>query len=145
MNFLDTLQISSSGLSAQRLRMNLVSSNLANVNTTRTEEGGPYKRKDAVFAAVPNPDNFKDMLHARLKGTISEVSVNEIVADSRPPIRKYMPEHPDSDKTGYVSMPNINVVEEMVNMISASRSYEANATAIKTTKTMVQSALDIGR
>ncbi|NNF99208.1 MAG: flagellar basal body rod protein FlgC [Desulfobacteraceae bacterium] len=145
MNFLDSLRISASGLSAQRLRMNLISGNLANVNTTRTETGGPYQRKDAVFAADAGQKSFKDTLKSTLDPTMTEVSVKEIVNDQRPPIQKFMPGHPDADQDGYVAMPNINVVEEMVNMLSASRSYEANVTAIKTTKNMVRNALEIGR
>ena len=140
MNFLDALNTSATGLNAQRLRMNLISSNMANINTTRTENGGPFKRKDAVFEAV-DANHFSHNLEAAL----TEVQVKEIVDDSRPPILKYDPGHPDADKNGYVAMPNINIIEEMVNMISASRSYEANVSAIKTTKDMAKAALDIGK
>lgn len=145
MNFIDSLSTSASGLSAQRLRMNLISNNLANINTTRTEEGGPYQRKDAVFAAQPMDSQFGEVLRQRLSPGLTEVSVSSIHNDNRPPILKYDPEHPDADERGYVGMPNINVVEEMVNMISASRSYEANVTAIGSTKEMVNQALEIGR
>jgi flagellar basal-body rod protein FlgC len=140
MDFLDALNTSAAGLNAQRLRMNLISSNMANINTTRTEDGGPYKRKDAVFEAVK-----KNRFSHSLETALSEVRVKEIVDDSRPPILKYEPGHPDADKNGYVAMPNINIIEEMVNMISASRSYEANVSAIKTSKDMVKAALDIGK
>ena len=140
MNFLNMLGTSAGGLNAQRLRMNLISSNIANINTTRTEDGGPYKRKDAVFEAVQK-ENFGQTLDRQL----ADVRVKEIVEDKRPDIIKYDPGHPDADKDGYVAMPNINIVEEMVNMISASRSYEANVSAIKTTKDMVSSALEIGK
>lgn len=145
MNFLDALNISSSGLSAQRLRMNLISSNLANINTTRTDAGGPYKRKDAVFAANSQTTEFGRALQDRLQAGLNEVEVTAIVDDNRPPLLKYDPQHPDADEKGYVAMPNINVVEEMVNMISASRSYEANVTAVKSTKEMISEAIDIGR
>ena len=145
MDFFDALHISSSGLAAQRLRMNLISSNLANVNTTKTEEGGPYKRKDAVFAATPVADTFQNELSSQFNDKISEVSVVNVIDDPRPFKLKYDPEHPDADEKGYVELPNINAIEEMVNMISATRSYEANVAAINATKKMALKALDIGR
>jgi flagellar basal-body rod protein FlgC len=145
MNFIDTLNASASGLSAQRLRMNLISSNLAHVNTTRTAEGGPYRRKDAVFSAVSQASGFAQTLRESMENGIKEVQVTEIREDYRPPLLKYDPQHPDADSKGYVALPNINVLEEMVNMLSASRSYEANVTAIKTTKDLANEALEIGR
>lgn len=144
MSLLDALKTSASGLSAQRLRMNLISNNLANINSTRTAQGGPYKRKDAVFEANPQPD-FNETLSRQLDSAQVEVQVTEIREDNRPPVLKYDPGHPDADADGYVALPNINVVEEMVNMISASRSYEANVTAIQSTKAMAADAIDIGR
>lgn len=144
MNFLDSLAISASGLSAQRLRMNLISSNMANVNTTRTETGEPYKRKDVIFEAVQE-GGFQDVLDERLGQAGAGVNVASIIEDERPFVEKYDPEHPDADENGYIRLPNVNIVEEMVNMISASRSFEANATAIGTTKEMAGIALDIGR
>lgn len=145
MSFLDALRISSSGLTAQRLRMNLISGNLANVDTTRTSQGGPYKRKDAVFAAHTDRQSFGNILKSQMNGKSSEVSVVGIIDDPGPPQLKYDPQHPDADKNGYVAMPNINLIEEMVNMISATRSYEANVTAMKATKNMALKALEIGR
>jgi flagellar basal-body rod protein FlgC len=145
MSFFDAIGISASGLSAQRLRMNLISSNLANVNTTRTQGGGPYRRNDAVFAAVAHPSSFERTLNARLMNPSAEVKVVGISQDSRPPILKYDPTHPDADENGYVAMPNVNVMEEMVNLISATRSYEANVTAVRAAKQMAQKALEIGR
>jgi flagellar basal-body rod protein FlgC len=145
MNFFDALHISSSALSAQRVRMNVISSNLANVNTTRTPEGGPYKRKDLVFAAQPKTSNFQGVLKSQLDGKLSEVKVLGIIADPRPSQLKYDPQHPDANEQGYVAMPNINLVEEMVNMISATRSYEASVAAIKASKNMALKALEIGR
>jgi flagellar basal-body rod protein FlgC len=133
MNFLDALHTSSSGLSAQRLRMNLISRNLANANTTRTAQGGPYRRQEAVFATRQGDDSF----HSQLKA--------QIVEDSRPPVLKYEPQHPDADAQGYVRLPNINMIEEMVNMMSASRSYEANVNAVRATRDMANKALEIGR
>ena len=144
MDFFDAIRASSSGLSAQRLRMNLISGNLANINTTRTAEGGPYKRKEAVFAARPLEESFKKILADRQKQHLSMVKVDRVVEDSNPPVMKYDPQHPDADEKGYVALPNINVMEEMVNMISATRSYEANVTALKAAREMAARALDIG-
>lgn len=143
MNFFDSLAISASGLSAQRLRMNLIASNMAHVNTTRTENGEPYKRKDVVFEAV-QPENFEDVLDGRLSEG-GGVNVAQIIEDDKPFVEKYDPGHPDADENGYVRLPNVNIVEEMVNMISASRSFEANATAIRATKDMANVALEIGK
>ena len=145
MNFIDALHTSASGLTAQRLRMNVVSSNLANSNTTRTAEGGPYKKKNIVFASQPLRTDFQNMVQSHLKGKLTEVKVVGIVDDPRPPILKYDPQHPDADKNGNVNMPNINLIEEMVNMMSATRSYEANATAVNATKKMAMKALEIGK
>ncbi len=145
MDFFDALHISSSGLTAQRLRMNLIAANLANMNTTRTKAGGPYRRKDPVFAAQAPAASFREMLGVRQRELLKEVAVVGIVEDSRPPIKKHDPTHPDADENGYVSMPNINLMEEMVNMISATRSYEANVTAIQSAKAMALKALEIGQ
>lgn len=143
MNFLDSLAISSTGLSAQRLRMNLISINMANVNTTRTENGEPYRRKDAVFEAVQG-GAFKDVLDARMDAADGGVKVAAIIEDNKPFIEKFDPGHPDADENGYIRLPNVNIVEEMVNMISASRSFEANAKAVSATKDMASAALRIG-
>jgi len=145
MNFFDSLRISSSGLSSQRLRMNLISSNLANVNTTRTPEGGPFQRKEIVVEEEPLDSEFSRMLQAGAKGRVSQVRIVGISEDRRPPVIKFEPSHPDADEKGYVSFPNINVIEEMVNMMTAARSYEANVTAITTAKSMASKALEIGR
>jgi len=146
MGFLDALRASASGLSAQRVRMKLIASNLANVNTTRTAEGGPYQRREPIFAAESTPaDSFKDMLKARQEGDVVEVRTVGVVKDGREPVMKYEPDHPDADENGFIAMPNISVTEEMVNLVSASRSYEANIAAVKATKNMVMKALEIGR
>ncbi len=144
MNFFDSLAASSAGLSAQRLRMNLISGNLANVNTTRTHQGGPYQRKEAVFAAQPVDRSFERILANRQKHRLSSVKVTRVVEDRSPAIMKYDPRHPDANEKGYVAMPNISLMEEMVNMISASRSYEANVTAMQIAKDMALKALEIG-
>lgn len=145
MNFLNALNISASGLTAQRLRMNVINSNLANMHTTRTSEGGPYVRKDVVFAAKSAASGFSDVLQDQIKDSLNGVSVVGVINDEKPPLLKYDPDHPDADKKGYVRLPNINLMEEMVNLMSASRSYEANVTAIKATKSMASKALEIGR
>ncbi len=145
MDFFNAMATSASGLSAQRLRMNLISANLANMKTTRTPQGGPYRRREAVFAARPIAASFKEILAARSKNELAGVQVDRIVEDSNPPVMKYDPGHPDADSNGYVALPNINLMEEMVNMISASRSYEANVMALKASKEMALKALEIGK
>ena len=145
MNFFNALRVSSSGLTAQRVRMNLAANNLANINTTKTPEGGPYRRKDVVFASQPLEKSFGDTLNSRMTGKLSEVRVAGIIDDPRPPHEKHDPQHPDADENGYVKTPNIKLMEEMVNMLSATRSYEANVTAIKATKDMALKALEIGK
>ena len=141
MDFFTAFNISASGLSAQRIRMNVISSNLANVNSTNSPGGGPYRRKDVVFSSMQVKNSFKDIL----KDKINEVNVVEIVEDPRPFKTVYDPYHPNADNNGYVYYPNVNVMEEMVNMLSASRSYEANVSVIKATKNMALKALEIGR
>ena len=145
MDFFNAIDTSSSALSAQRLRMNLISGNLANVNTTRTPQGGPYRRKEAIFAAQPLNQSFHSILRDRQRGQLSAVQVARVVEDQNPSVMKYDPQHPDADEKGYVAMPNINLMEEMVNMISATRGYEANVTALKAAKDMALKALEIGR
>jgi flagellar basal-body rod protein FlgC len=125
--------------------MNLISSNLANANATRTPEGGPYKRKDAVFAATPLDRPFDRALDGATAKQVRKVEVSEIVEDQNPPRLQYDPSHPDANPQGYVAMPNVNVVEEMTDMISATRSYEANVTAVQAAKSMALKTLEIGR
>ena len=123
--------------------MNLISSNLANVNSTRTAEGGPYRRKDAVFTATPLPGSFGTALDKAAGARMVEVS--QIKEDQSPPRLQYEPTHPDADPAGYVAYPNVNVVEEMADMISAGRSYEANVTATQAAKSMAMKTLDLLR
>lgn len=145
MDFSTGMRISSSGLTAQRLRMNTIASNIANVNTTKTDEGGPYRRKDVVFEAMPETRNFGEILTSEPQRQLQRVQVTDIHVDRGAPILKYEPNHPDANEEGYVAYPNINLMEEMTNMIQATRSYEANVSAMNATKDMANAALEIGR
>jgi len=143
---MDAMMISATALTAQRTRMNLISSNLANALSTRTPEGGPYKRKDAMFAAMPMEKNsFSSILDKKSQPDVKGVEVMEIMEDHNPPRLQYEPGHPDANAQGYVAYPNVNVVEEMADMISATRSYEANVTAAKASMSMQMKSLEIGR
>ncbi len=124
--------------------MNAISSNLANARTTRTPQGGPYKRRDPVFMATPLSREFDRLMSSELGEQVHSVSVVGIREDNGPPRRVYDPEHPDADGDGYLELPDVNVVEEMVNMLTASRSYEANVSAIQTLKSMAMRALMLG-
>ncbi|MBI2890493.1 MAG: flagellar basal body rod protein FlgC [Nitrospirae bacterium] len=160
MDLFTAMDVSASGLFAQRVRMNVISMNLANAQTTRTVEGGPYRRRDVVMSAVgsgfqarnplfpyiPAPDTFREALKTALGGNeIRKVEVVDIVEDPRDPKLVYDPSHPDANRDGYVLMPNINTMEEMVNLIATTRNYEANLTAINATKTMAQRTLQLGQ
>ena len=144
MDFFTAMTVSSSALTAERTRINLISSNLANANSTRSADGGPYKRKDAVFAATPMTEPFAKMLDRAGRG-LEKVDVTSIVEDSAPPRIQYDPSHPDADPQGYVALPNVNVIEEMADMISATRTYEANVTAAQAAKSMAMKTLELGR
>jgi flagellar basal-body rod protein FlgC len=139
------LQISFSALNAQRVRMNVIASNLANADATRTPEGGPYKRKEVIFAAQPPGQSFAELLHQHSQTGLGAVTVLDIVTDPQGTRLVYDPGHPDANAQGYVNLPNINVMQEMVDMMSASRSYEANVTVINAFKDMALRALQIGR
>jgi flagellar basal-body rod protein FlgC len=143
MGILDILKISASALKAERTRMEITSSNLANIHTTRTDEGGPYKKKEVDFTAsdVSEGQRFGRMLSNRVNG----VKVDEIKESTRGFEKVHDPGHPDADKEGYVTYPNVNLMEEMTDMIAATRAYEANINAINTTKQMFLKALEIGK
>lgn len=136
------MEVAASGLSAQRTRMNTIASNMANAQTTRTEEGGPYRRVDPVFEAVRTE---KMTALTAAEQAVRQVRVSQITQDQRPGMLVYQPGHPDANPDGYVEFPNVNVVEEMVNMITASRAYEAGVSSIEAVKGMAQSALDLGK
>ena len=145
MDFFSSMNVSSSALTAERTRMNLISSNLANANATRTPEGGPYKRKDAVFAATPVESRFARALDNATGREVRQVEVMQIIEDQNPPRMQYDPSHPDANPQGYVAMPNVNVVEEMADMINATRAYEANVTAVQAAKSMALKTLEISK
>ncbi len=148
MSFFNSMNTSASALTAQTLRMDVISENIANINTTRTENGGAYKKKTVLFESAGAVRQFSDYFSDEMKlgeQPSGGVKATKIAVDNSTGNLVYNPEHPDSDENGYVEMPNVNLVEEMVNMISASRSYEANITAMNTTKTMVSKTLEIGR
>lgn len=140
-----TVDTSASGLTAQRLRMDLIADNIANVDTTRTEEGVPYRRKLAIFRERNN--DFSNVMAGKMGNNNDQngVEVAGIREDGSPFKTVYRPNHPDANQDGYVEMPNINITSEMVDMIDASRSYEANVTALNTSKRMALKALEIGR
>lgn len=156
------VDISASGLTAQRTRMNITASNIANAESTRTEEGGPYKRQQVIMSAGQRPQFLSIMQEEQLRLRLTErehldnnqlmllreeyaqgVTVEGIHTDELPPRFEYDPSHPDADENGMVAYPNVNVLTEMVNMIAASRAYEANVTAMDAAKTMMQQGLNI--
>ncbi|NCB50695.1 MAG: flagellar basal body rod protein FlgC [Clostridia bacterium] len=142
MGFLSGMDISASGLTAQRLRMDVISENIANIDTTRTEDGGPYTRKYVVMEA--REERFSDILQNAAESAGGGVRVSEIGEDSSEYKLVYEPDNPDADEDGYVEYPNVDVTQEMVDMISAYRSYEANVTAFSAYKDMAIKTLEIG-
>ena len=140
MNFLVSLEISASGLYVQRKRMDVISSNLANIESTHTDSGGPYRRKMVVMSSRPVQD-FNRILSLQIEG----VQINDIVEDRSPFRRIFNPGHPDADENGYVFKPNVDLIVETTNMLMARRAFEANISAIKSTKQMALKALEIGR
>ncbi len=145
MDFMTALDISASGLTAERTSINIISMNLANVKTTRTEYGTPYRRKSVELAATPVDDSFSKQMQGALDRELRGVRVMNVVQDKRPFKMVYEPGHPDADSEGMVKYPDINVVEEMANMMTAQRGYEANVTSIDTIKGMYNKALEIAR
>ncbi len=139
MDFLSALRVSASGLSAERVRVNLAASNLANAETTRGPDGKPYRRLDPVLESVP----FEQALGGAPE--VSGVRVAEIAKDDGPGRRVYNPSHPDADADGFVTLPNVNPIHEVVNLLSSQKAYDANATAVDTLKTMAARALDIAK
>ena len=144
MSLFTAISISASGMEAQRSRAEIITENLANADTTRTPEGGPYKRKDTVFTTSPVQYSFTDVLSAA-SGQNDGVAVSDVTIDDREPERRYMPGHPDADPQGYVAFPRVNPAEEMVDLLSASRGYQANVAAISAVKDMIARSIDLFR
>lgn len=144
MDFLTALSISASGLSAERTRVNLATSNLANAESTRGPDGKPYRRRDPVLEAVPFDQALAEAGGGGGAPSMG-VRVAEIREDSQPGRKVYSPGHPDADPQGFVTLPNVNPIHEVVNLMTSAKSYEANATAVETLKSMAMRALDIGR
>lgn len=145
MDFETAMRISASGLRAHRAWINVLSANLANINTTRTPEGTPYRRRTLIYESVPQDESFEAALREAMEGELERVEVSAVVPDGRDFRVVYDPNHPDADADGMVRMPNINPVEEMANMLNAARSYEANLAVLNTAKTLALRALELGR
>lgn len=141
------IDVSATGLTAERLRMDIISKNIANANTTRTSSGTPYRRQVPIFKESSTKLSFQQHLDAAKNGIVggSGVEVTAVKEDKSPFKKVYDPGHPDADKDGYVQMPNVDIVAEMINMISSTRAYEANVTSINSAKSMAMKALEIGR
>ena len=145
MGLFSALSVSASGMAAQRTRAEVITENLANAETTRTPEGGPYRRKDVVFESAGAATDFRSALDSAIGGQTAGVQVSEIVTDMRDPERRYIPGHPDADKDGYVSFPRINPAEDMVDLMGASRGFQANVSAMTALKDMIRSSIDLMR
>ena len=145
MSLFSSLSVSASGMSAQRERAEVLTENLSNSDTTRTPEGGPYRRRDVVFQPEQVSSPFSSVFQAHFNDGPKGVSVSDIVVDNSDPERRYMPNHPDADKDGYVAFPKVNPAEDMVDLMGASRSYQANVSAISAVKDMIQKSIDLFR
>ena len=145
MDLLKSMRISASGLRANLKRTEAINSNIANAQTTRTAEGGPYRRKEVVFGSEPARESFGEILEGEIDAQAQAVHATEVISSDKPPILKYNPSHPDANKDGYVAMPDINVMVEMADLLTAQRAYEANLKTLKVTKSMAIKALEIGR
>ena len=144
MSLFSAISIGASGMAAQRARAEVLVENLANAETTRTPEGGPYHRKDVVFASATTVSPFSSVFNAHME-SVGGVTVSDLVTDTSDPERRYLPGHPDADANGYVAFPRINPAEDMVDLMGAARSYQANVSAIAAVKDMIQHSLDLFR
>ncbi len=144
MSFLSSLNISGSGMTAQKMRLDIISENISHISTTRTDKGGPYRRKLVVLESI-NGQSFRDKFNKALYNSNAGVRVTKIIEDDTPFKMVYNPEHPDADEKGYVAMPNVDMLKETVDSMEATRAYEANITAFNAVKSMATKALDIGR
>lgn len=145
MSLLSSLSVSASGMSAERERAEVLVENIANADTTRTAEGGPYRRRDVVFQSDSVSSPFSSVFQSQLDSQAKGVSVSDITVDNSEPEHRYMPGHPDADKNGYVAIPRVNPAEDMVDLLGASRSYQANVSAISAVKDMIQKSIDLFR
>lgn len=146
MKLSEVFSVNGSAMQAQMLRMEVIGANVANVNTTRTPEGGPYRRREVVFETVnQNPEGFAGALGRASEAVGVGVRVSKVIEDSSPFLLRFDPQHPDAAEDGYVRFPNVNVVAEMVNLVEASRSYDANISVIQATKNMIAKTFEIGR
>ncbi|MGB0122234.1 MAG: flagellar basal body rod protein FlgC [Silvibacterium sp.] len=144
MNLFGLMEVSGSALQAERMRAEVVASNMANAETTRTPEGGPYRRQQVVFQSEASDQGvFANHLLSESNGDVGGVKVSAVVSDKTPGLRRYDPQHPDADKDGYVEYPDINPLTEMVDMMSATRAYGLNSSAVQATKGMIDASLDI--
>jgi flagellar basal-body rod protein FlgC len=143
MSLFAVLSVSASGMSAQRTRAELLVQNLANSETTRTPEGGPYRRKDAVFESAPQNSPFSAVFETEMNTGVNGVQVAEVVEDTSDPERRYQPGHPDADRDGYVLYPKVDPAEDMVDLLSAQRGFEGNIAAMTAIKAMIQNSIDL--
>jgi flagellar basal-body rod protein FlgC len=144
MSLFSLLSVSASGMAAQRTRAELLVENLANAETTRTAEGGPYRRKDVVFESTETNSPFSSVFASQMQ-SVGGVAVSDVITDNSDPVQRYLPGHPDANADGYVAFPKINPAEDMVDLMGASRSYEANVSAISAVKDMIHSSIDLLR
>ena len=145
MSLFSLLSVGASGMAAQRERAELLVENMANAETTRTPEGGPYRRKDVVFEAQPVESSFSSVFEALAEPGVTGVRVRETIVDTREPQMRYLPGHPDADADGYVAFPRVNPAEDMVDLMGAARNYGANVAAMTAVKDMIQRSLDLMR
>ena len=145
MSLFSSLSVSASGMSAERQRAEILVENIANANTTRTAQGGPYKRRDVVFQSQDVSSPFASMMDSKFGAANTGVAVSQIVEDNSEPDRRYLPGHPDADADGYVAFPKVNPAEDMVDLLGASRSYQANVSAVSALKDMIQKSIDLFR
>lgn len=143
MSLFGALSVSASGMAAQRTRAELLAENLANSETTRTPEGGPYRRKDAVFTSAPQNSPFAAVFQTELGDGVNGVEVSDVIEDAREPDKRYLPGHPDADKDGYVAFPRINPAEDMADLLSASRGFQGNVAAMSAMKDMILHSIDL--
>lgn len=143
MSLFSVLSVSASGMTAQRTRAELLVENLANSETTRTPEGGPYRRKDVVFTSEPQTSPFGAVFQNEMGSGVTGVQVSDVVQDNSEPLKRYLPGHPDADANGYVAFPKINPAEDMADLISASRGYQGNIAAMNAIKDMIHRSIDL--